>query len=110
MVFTRGAGVNHTAWEGAGEDYEAVLPVESVEENRLYHVMVAGGPVDEGTLTGDLVECPWHGSRFRLCDGRLLTRPTTVNAPRYDIRVHNRQVEVKRASQGSRASNRRRVR
>jgi nitrite reductase/ring-hydroxylating ferredoxin subunit/uncharacterized membrane protein len=119
MVFTKGTGVNHTAWEGAGEDYEAVLLVEGVEENMLYRVTAsgvpvvllrqgkqfyaisatcphAGGPLDEGTLTGDVVECPWHGSRFRLRDGRVLTGPATVNAPRYDVRVRNGQVEVKR--------------
>jgi len=45
------------------------------------------------------VECPWHGSRFRLCDGRVLTGPATVNAPRYDVRVRNGQVEVKRVSE-----------
>jgi nitrite reductase/ring-hydroxylating ferredoxin subunit len=121
MVFTKGTGVNHTAWEGAGEDYEAVLPVEGVEEHKLYRVMAsgvpvvllrqgqrfcalsatcphAGGPLDEGTLTGDVVECPWHGSRFHMCDGRVLTGPATVNAPRYDVRVRNGQVEVKRGS------------
>jgi nitrite reductase/ring-hydroxylating ferredoxin subunit/uncharacterized membrane protein len=119
MVFTKGTGVNHTAWEAAGEDYEAVLPLEGVEENTLYRVTAsgvpvvvlrqgkqfcaisatcphAGGPLDEGTLTGDVVECPWHGSRFHLCDGRVLTGPATVNAPRYDVRVRNGQVEVKR--------------
>jgi nitrite reductase/ring-hydroxylating ferredoxin subunit/uncharacterized membrane protein len=122
MVFTKGTGVNHTAWEVAGEDYEAVLPLESVEENKLYRVTAsgvpvvllrqgmqfcalsatcphAGGPLDEGTLTGDVVECPWHGSRFRLRDGRVLTGPATVDAPRYDVRVRNRQVEVKRSSE-----------
>lgn len=122
MVFTKGTGVNHTAWETAGEDYEAVLSVESVQEHKLYRVTAsgvpvivlrqgkqfyaisatcphAGGPLDEGTLTGDVVECPWHGSRFRLRDGRVLTGPATVNAPRYDVRVRDGQVEVKRASQ-----------
>jgi len=119
MVFTKGTGVNHTAWEAAGEDYEAVLPVESVQENKLYRVTAsgvpvvllrqglqlyaiaatcphAGGPLDEGALTGDIVECPWHGSRFSMHDGRVLTGPATVNAPRYDVRVRNGQVEVKR--------------
>jgi nitrite reductase/ring-hydroxylating ferredoxin subunit/uncharacterized membrane protein len=119
MVFTTGTGVNHTAWEAAGEDYEAVLPVEQVEENRLYRVTAsgvpvvvlrqgerffaisatcphAGGPLDEGTLTGEIVECPWHGSRFCMRDGRVLTGPATVNAPRYAVRVRNGQVEVKR--------------
>ncbi len=122
MVFTKGTGVNHTAWEAAGEDYEAVVPVESVEEGKLYRVVAsgvpvvvlrqgkqfcaisatcphAGGPLDEGALTGDVVECPWHGSRFHLCDGHVLTGPATVNAPRYDVRVRNGQVEVKRVSE-----------
>ncbi len=119
MVFSKGTGVNHTAWEMGSEDYEAVMPLESVEENRLYRVTVAGvpvvllrhglqlyaisatcphagGPLDEGTLQGDIVECPWHGSRFCMRDGRVLTGPSTVNAPRYDVRVRNNQVELKR--------------
>ncbi len=119
MVFTKGTGVNHTAWEAGSEDYEAVLPADSVEENTLYRVTAsgvtvvllrqgkqfyaisatcphAGGPLDEGTLTGDVVECPWHGSRFCMRDGRVLTGPATVNAPRYDVRIRNGQVEVKR--------------
>jgi nitrite reductase/ring-hydroxylating ferredoxin subunit/uncharacterized membrane protein len=119
MVFTKGTGVNHTAWEAAGDDYEAVLVVEGVEENKLYRVTAAGvpavllrqglqfyaisatcphagGPLDEGALEGDVVECPWHGSRFCMRDGRVLTGPATVNAPRYDVRVRNGQVEIKR--------------
>jgi nitrite reductase/ring-hydroxylating ferredoxin subunit len=56
----------------------------------------AGGPLDEGTLTGDIVQCPWHGSRFCMRDGHVVTGPATVNAPRYDVCVRNGQVEVKR--------------
>jgi nitrite reductase/ring-hydroxylating ferredoxin subunit/uncharacterized membrane protein len=119
MVFTKGTGVNHTAWEAGGEDYEAVILLEKVEEQKLYRVTAsgvpvvllrqgeqvyaisatcphAGGPLDEGTLTGDVVECPWHGSRFCMRDGRVLTGPATVNAPRYDVRIRNGQVVVKR--------------
>jgi nitrite reductase/ring-hydroxylating ferredoxin subunit/uncharacterized membrane protein len=120
MVFTRGTGVNHTAWEAGSEDYEAVMTLSNVEENKLYRVTAAGvpvvllrqglqlyaisatcphagGPLDEGTLTGDIVECPWHASRFCMRDGRVLTGPATVNAPRYDVRVRDGQVEVKRS-------------
>jgi nitrite reductase/ring-hydroxylating ferredoxin subunit len=119
MVFSKGTGVNHTAWEAGGDDYEAVLAVDAVKENTLHRVEVAGvpvvllkqgenfyaisatcphagGPLDEGTLTGDQVECPWHGSRFCLRDGRVLTGPAVVNAPRYDVRVTNGQVTLKR--------------
>ena len=119
MVFTKGTGVNHTAWGVGSEDYEVVLPEARVEENTLYRVTAtgvpvvllrqgsqfyaisatcphAGGPLDEGTLTGDIVQCPWHGSRFCMRDGHVLTGPATVDAPRYDVRVRNGQVEVKR--------------
>lgn len=121
MVFTKGTGVNHTAWEAGSEDYEAVLPVADVKEQTLHRVTVAGvpvvllrqgenffaisatcphagGPLDEGTLTGDQVECPWHGSRFCLRDGRAITGPAVVNAPRYDVRITNGQVTLKRIS------------
>lgn len=119
MVFVKGTGVNHTAWEAAGEEYEAVMPVVDVEEGKLYRVAVAGvpvvllrqgeqfsaisatcphagGPLDEGTLTGDIVECPWHGSRFCMRDGRVLTGPAVVNAPCYAVRIDNGQVALKR--------------
>lgn len=122
MVFVKGQGVNHTAWESGSEDYEAVLPVESVAENKLYRVMAsgvpvvllrqglqfyalsatcphAGGPLDEGELQGDVVQCPWHGSRFRLRDGRVLTGPATSRAARYEVRVSHGQVELKRVSE-----------
>ncbi|HLX56931.1 MAG TPA: DUF2231 domain-containing protein, partial [Ktedonobacteraceae bacterium] len=45
MVFSKGTGVNHTAWEAGSETYEAVMPVAQVEDNKLYRVMVAGVPV-----------------------------------------------------------------
>jgi nitrite reductase/ring-hydroxylating ferredoxin subunit/uncharacterized membrane protein len=119
MVFTKGTGVNHTAWETAGEEYEEVMPVADVQEGKLYRVTVAGvpvillrqgeqfsaisatcphagGPLNEGTLTGDIVECPWHGSRFCISDGRVLMGPAVVNAPRYAVRVENGQVALKR--------------
>lgn len=120
MVFIKGTNVNHTAWEAGSDSFEAVMPVEQVEENKLYRVLVAGvpvvllrqglhiyaisatcshagGPLDEGSLEGDVVQCPWHGSRFCVRDGRALTGPATANAPRYDVRVQNGQVEARRA-------------
>jgi nitrite reductase/ring-hydroxylating ferredoxin subunit/uncharacterized membrane protein len=120
MVFKLGTGVNHTAWEAGGEGFEPVMPLAGLEENRLYRVTVAGvpvvlartgervcaisatcphagGPLDEGTFERGVVQCPWHGSRFRLCDGRVLTGPATVDAPRYEVRVSAGRVELKRA-------------
>jgi nitrite reductase/ring-hydroxylating ferredoxin subunit/uncharacterized membrane protein len=122
MVFTKGTSVNHTAWEAGSSDFEAVIPIEQVAENKLYRVMAsgvpvvllrqgsqfsaiaatcshAGGPLDEGTLEGDVVQCPWHGSRFCIRDGKVLTGPATVSAPRYDVRIQNGQVEIRRVGE-----------
>ena len=119
MVFVKGTNVNHTAWEAAGDDYEQVMAVEDAQANKLYRVSAAGvpvlllkldgkfyamsatcshagGPLDEGELQGDVVQCPWHGSRFRVRDGHPVTGPATVAQPRYDVRVRDGQIEVKR--------------
>jgi len=118
LVFTKGTGVTLTAWEVGGADDEAALRVEQVEENTLYRVTAAGmplvllrqgsqfyaigascphagGPLDEGILQGDVVECPWHGSHFCMRNGHVLTGPATANVPHYSVCVRNGQVLVK---------------
>ncbi len=121
LVFAKGTGVNHTAWETAGKDFVAVKPLSELEENKLVRVNLsgapvvllrqgeriyaisarcthAGGPLNKGSLTGDVVECPWHGSRFRMSDGQVLTGPATNNAHRYEARVRDGQVELRRVT------------
>jgi nitrite reductase/ring-hydroxylating ferredoxin subunit/uncharacterized membrane protein len=46
----------------------------------------AGGPLAEGTFVDGCVECPWHGSRFRVTDGRARRGPTVYDQPAYEIR------------------------
>jgi nitrite reductase/ring-hydroxylating ferredoxin subunit len=33
------------------------------------------GPLNEGTLNGSTVTCPWHGSEFNVCTGAVLRGP-----------------------------------
>jgi nitrite reductase/ring-hydroxylating ferredoxin subunit len=54
----------------------------------------AGGPLDKGTLEGDTIICPWHGSAFRLRDGAVRHGPATTRQVRYETRVAEHQVEV----------------
>jgi nitrite reductase/ring-hydroxylating ferredoxin subunit len=119
MVFGKGTGVNHTAWEAAPEDYESVLPVDQLSERTLRRVTVAdvpvillkasetyyaiaatcshaGGPLDEGELQGEDVQCPWHGSRFRMRDGKPITGPATFAQPRYDVRICDGMIQLRR--------------
>jgi nitrite reductase/ring-hydroxylating ferredoxin subunit/uncharacterized membrane protein len=46
----------------------------------------AGGPLAEGTLVDDAIQCPWHGSRFRLADGHVARGPAMYDQPAYDVR------------------------
>lgn len=45
----------------------------------------AGGPLDEGSVEGTRVTCPWHGSQFDVCSGRPLHGPATFAQPRFRV-------------------------
>lgn len=46
----------------------------------------AGGPLSGGVLVDGCIECPWHGSRFRLDDGRVVRGPSVYDQPTYEVR------------------------
>lgn len=58
-----------------------------------------GGPLHEGTLDDDRVECPWHGSRFDLHDGAVRRGPATRPAARFETRVVDGRVQVRRTEE-----------
>jgi nitrite reductase/ring-hydroxylating ferredoxin subunit/uncharacterized membrane protein len=120
MVFGKGTAVNHAAWQAQPEDYTSVMAESALEENRPIRAMAgdtpillvkrdgqifamadtcthAGGPLSEGTLEGDSIVCPWHGSRFCIRDGRVQGGPATMPEVSYAVRVRNGQIEVKAA-------------
>jgi nitrite reductase/ring-hydroxylating ferredoxin subunit/uncharacterized membrane protein len=47
----------------------------------------AGGPLAEGTVVDGCIECPWHGSRFRLGDGLVRRGPSVYDQPAYEVRA-----------------------
>ena len=47
----------------------------------------AGGPLPQGKFVDGCIECPWHGSRFRLADGRVQRGPALYDQPAYEIRA-----------------------
>jgi len=56
----------------------------------------AAGPLHEGAVDDELcVTCPWHGSRFRLSDGRAVHGPASAPAAVYQARVENGKVQVR---------------
>ncbi|MGI9059459.1 MAG: Rieske 2Fe-2S domain-containing protein [Ktedonobacteraceae bacterium] len=120
MVFAKGVGVNHVAWEGGSDDYVSVMPANDLPAGKLTRVDVAGipavllkegkaiyaiaatcshlgGPLDEGSiLEGNVVQCPWHSSCFRMTDGSVVDGPAVYAQPTFSVRVRNGNIELRR--------------
>ena len=120
MVFSIGTGVNHHAWQAVPEKFTKVLLEGRMTEGMLVKAMAgdtpillfkkgdtvcaisetcshAGGPLSEGELDGNLVQCPWHASRFDICSGQVRGGPATISQVRYETRIQNGQIEVRRS-------------
>jgi nitrite reductase/ring-hydroxylating ferredoxin subunit/uncharacterized membrane protein len=119
LVFAKGIGVNHVAWEGGPDDFVAVMNAQDLVEGKLTRVDVSGipavlyrqgtsiyaigatcthlaGPLDEGTCENGVVQCPWHGSRFNMQDGSVVNGPAVYAAPTFAVRVRNGKIELRR--------------
>ena len=53
-----------------------------------------GGPLSEGSIAGDEVTCPWHGSRFNVKTGAFLTPPARQGVKSFPVRVAGNDVEL----------------
>ena len=119
LVYEQQIGVDHTSGQKLPEDFEAVLPESDLPEGKLKradyngvpillvrrgkHIFALaetcshlGGPLAEGKLSGNTVQCPWHGSRFALEDGRVLDGPAVHPQPCLEARTRNGKIEVRK--------------
>lgn len=53
-----------------------------------------GGPLDQGTLEGETITCPWHGSRFCLTDGSIVNGPAAYPQPALRVRIADGRIRV----------------
>jgi nitrite reductase/ring-hydroxylating ferredoxin subunit/uncharacterized membrane protein len=123
LVFGEQVGVDHTATADATkpEKYTAVIDASDLKDGKPARVIAdgvaiclvksgdtihaitdtcphLGGPLSEGKLHGDVIECPWHGSQLSLADGHVVGGPTTYPARCFDVRVRAGKVEVRAAT------------
>ena len=54
-----------------------------------------GGPLAEGFIEGDVIECPRHGARFDIRTGQVLSLPATSSVTSYPVRVEGDAIQVK---------------
>ena len=114
VVYALGNMVSRHAFRGAGTKWIALEPAElddagNIPEGRpvkgklgintlalvrqdetvlaLHDTCAhAGGPLSGGTLKDGALVCPWHGSTYRLTDGRARRGPTVYDQPAYEVR------------------------
>jgi nitrite reductase/ring-hydroxylating ferredoxin subunit len=122
LSFGLGVRVNRTAFESPHERYapvcdetelnggklvgvelegESVVVSRSEESGEVCAIAATcshmGGPLADGDREGDVVVCPWHGSRFDLCSGEVRGGPAVYPQPRYEARVRAGKVEIRAA-------------
>ena len=123
MVYRKGTGVSRIAFEPRIEDFQVVARADALESGKLTSAEATvdghkvaltllkrgrsilaisgtcphwGGPLAEGKLLeGDVVECPWHASRFRMHDGCAVQGPASMPVNVFETRVRNGNVEVR---------------
>jgi nitrite reductase/ring-hydroxylating ferredoxin subunit/uncharacterized membrane protein len=119
LVYHDRIGVDHAERDAGPEDFTRALPVSELVEATPRRVDVAGvrivlvrqgprvdalgeacahlgGPLAEGTVHGNALTCPWHGSTFGLEDGCVRAGPATMPQPRFETRVRGGYIEVRR--------------
>ena len=52
------------------------------------------GPLAEGVLEGDELECPRHGARFDVKTGQALTLPAVMDVTSYPVQVEGDEIKV----------------
>ena len=55
----------------------------------------AQGPLDEGTIEGTEVECPFHGARFDVTTGKNVSPPAPAPVEKFEVKIEGTDVKVK---------------
>jgi len=56
-----------------------------------------GGPLNEGELEGSTIICPWHGGKFDLATGKVVSPPPMKDATSFNVKVEGNDVLLKKA-------------
>jgi nitrite reductase/ring-hydroxylating ferredoxin subunit/uncharacterized membrane protein len=125
MVYKHRVGVDRTDGLAFPEDFTPVLSASDLVDDQPTHAAHNGvpillvrlgqrlfamaetcshfsGPLSEGKLVGESIECPYHASRFALEDGRVINGPAVHPQPCLEVRVREGQIEVRKRPSGVR--------
>ena len=54
-----------------------------------------GGPLAQGKLEANIVECPWHGSRFDIRTGQVMLGPASIPEPVYEVKLEGTNILIR---------------
>ena len=121
LVYEHRVGVDRTDGQVLPENFVGVLPETQLADDKPTRVMAQGvpillvrragrlfaladtcshfeGPLSEGKLLDNCIECPLHASRFDLEDGHVVDGPAVHPQPCLEVRTRDGQIEVRKAS------------
>jgi nitrite reductase/ring-hydroxylating ferredoxin subunit/uncharacterized membrane protein len=121
LSFAQGIGVDQTVFDPGSDEWTDALaadqvgtePVSAVAGETPVLIVRAGGALlaihdrcshrgcslSGGTVDGEIIQCPCHGSRFSLRDGRVERGPATAPQPAFEVRERMGRIEVRRQPQ-----------
>jgi nitrite reductase/ring-hydroxylating ferredoxin subunit len=121
LVYEHRVGVDRTDGQVLPDKFVAVLPESQLADNKPTKAMVQGvpillvrragrifamadtcshfgGPLSDGKLVDNCIECPYHASQFDLEDGHVVNGPAVHPQPCLEVRTRDGQIEVRKAS------------
>jgi nitrite reductase/ring-hydroxylating ferredoxin subunit/uncharacterized membrane protein len=118
LVYNLGTQVDRHAWRGGGTKWTALdvtdIPADKPVKAKagaqtlvvvrrgkgmeaLHDVCAHQGcSLSDGKIVGETIECPCHGSRYRLRDGLVVRGPAVFDQPHFEVREAEGKIEVRR--------------
>ena len=123
LVYTNQIGVERTPGVKPPTDFLPVLALDELEDSKprkadcqgypivlvrkgqkVYALSEActhlGAPLSEGTVEGDCIRCPWHGSLFSLATGEVEESPAVRPQVAFEARISDGKISVRVRNDG----------